>query len=119
VFLEKNCCWGIPPPHIVKRGDESAESVHIPLKDVHGMHRMGCSYLDLLYILILHAGLKTVVTCDVSISRCSQDDFVLGGAPSLLPPTVMVQIRRTLSKDCFLGLWACGFLVGLQVLVAS
>jgi hypothetical protein len=44
-FLQTNCCWGVPPLHIVKFWDMSAESVEISLKDVDGMWRMGYVYL--------------------------------------------------------------------------
>jgi hypothetical protein len=75
------------PLYNVKFGDASAESVHIPLKDVHNMRRMRCIYLDLLRHLSLHVGLKFVMFSDMSISRCLQDDDRSGGTPSLLPST--------------------------------
>jgi hypothetical protein len=78
-FLQTNCFWGIPPPHVEFR-DVSVESIHNPLKDVHGVCRIGCVCLDLLCHMGL-LSLQYLMCSDVSIFRSLWDDFGLGRAP--------------------------------------
>jgi hypothetical protein len=78
VFLVNNLL------HIMSSsGIVNVKSIHIPLKDVHGVYRMVCVYLSLLCHLCLVTGLEFVLCSDVSMFKSSQDDFRLGGVPSL------------------------------------